>query len=81
MHPSLRLADLRFYQDLDVLFAAVLHVHAEACAQLRTLIVKADEPLRVTVDVAVPNLELDCHECVKVRYRVASSFAPLGCWT
>ena len=79
VHPSLRQADLRLYQDAQ--FAAVLHVHAEACGQLRTLIVKADEPLRVTVNIAVPNIEFDCHDCVKVRYRMASNFAPLGCWT
>jgi len=79
VHPSLRQADLRLYQDAQS--AAVLHVRAEACDQLKTLVVKADEPLRVTVNIAVPNIEFDCHDCVKVRYRLASSFAPLGCWT
>ena len=81
VHPSLRQADLRLYQDAHFAAVQVLHVHAEACGQLRTLIVKADEPLRMTVNIAVPNIEFECHDCVKVRYTMASSFAPLTCWT
>ena len=55
MHPSLRQAELRLYQDAQ--FAADLLVHAETCGQLEVLTVKADEPLRVTVNIGVPNFE------------------------
>ncbi len=81
VHPSLRLADLRFYQDLDAQPAVVLHVFPEACGQLKTLSVKADEPLEVMMYIDVPNIEFECCECVKVRYRLTSSlsFAPLRC--
>ena len=81
VHSSLRLADLRFYQDLDAQPAVVLHMFAEACGQLKTLSVKADELLEVMMNIDVPNIEFVCCDCVKVRYRLASSlsFAPLRC--